>query len=44
MDSEKRRLVDLIEFSKEPYDVCEFIIALLSLYISIEEMYQNIVG
>ena len=36
MDGEKRRLVHSIEFVKDPYNVCEFIIALLSLNVSIE--------
>ena len=40
LDSEKRRLVHLIEFLKDPYDACEFIIALLSLNVSIKEIYQ----
>ena len=42
LDSEKRRLVHLIKFLKDPYDVCEFIIALLFLNVSIKEMYQII--
>ena len=42
MDSEKGRLVHSIEFLKNQYDFCEFVIALLSLNISIEEMYQVI--
>ena len=42
MDSEKRRLIHSIEFLKDPYNVCEFIIALLSLNVSIEEMHQVI--
>ena len=36
------KLVHLIEFLKDPYDVWEFIIALLSLNVSTEEMYQII--
>ena len=43
-DSEKRRLIHLIEFLKDPFDVCEFIIVLLFLNVSIEEMYQIICG
>ena len=42
MDSEQGRLVHSIEFLKNQYDFCEFVIALLSLNISIEEMYQVI--
>ena len=42
LNSEKRILVHLTEFFKEPYDVCEFIIALLSLNVSREEIYQII--
>ena len=38
MDSEKRRLVHPIEILKDPYDFCEFIIPLLSLDLSIEEI------
>ena len=44
MDSEKRRLVHLIEFLKDLYDVGEFIIALLSWNVSTAEMYQIICG
>ena len=40
MDSEKRRLVHLIEFFKDLNDVWESIIALLSLNVSTEEIYQ----
>ena len=29
-----------MEFLKDPYDVCEFMIALLSLNVSIKEMYH----
>ena len=43
-DSEKRRVIHLIEFLKDPFDVCEFIIVLLFLNVSIEEMYQIICG
>ena len=35
------RLVHSIEFLKDPYRFCEFIIALLSLNISIEEMHRR---
>ena len=42
LNSEKRILVHLTEFFMEPYDVCEFIIALLSLNVSREETYQII--
>ena len=44
LDSEKRRMVHLIQFLKEPYHFWEFIIALLSLNVSIEKMYQIICG
>ena len=44
MDGEERRLVYSIGFLKDPYDVCELIIALLSLNVTIEEMYQVIYG
>ena len=36
------RLVHSTEFLKDPYRFCEFIIALLSLNISIEEMHPII--
>ena len=42
MDSEKGRLVHSIEFLKDPYDGYEFLIALLSLNVCLEEMYQVI--
>ena len=42
MDSEKGRLVHSIEFLKDPYDDYEFLIALLSLNVCIEEMCQVI--
>ena len=44
LDSEKRRLVHLIEFLKDPYDVWDIMIALLSLNLSMKEMYPIICG
>ena len=38
MDIGKRRLVHPIEFLKDPYDFCEFVIALLSLNVSIDKI------
>ena len=37
-DSENNRLEDLVETLKDPIDVCEFIIALLSLLNAYEKM------
>ena len=44
LGNDKRRLVHLTEFLKNPYDVCEFIIFPLSLNVTIEEIYQVIFG
>ena len=44
LNSDNRRLEHLIEFLKGATDVFELTIALLSLNISIEKMYQVIFG
>ena len=44
LDSENWRLVHIIDLLKNPDDVHEFIITLLSLNVSIEEIYQIICG
>ena len=44
LDSDSRRLEHLIEFFNDATDVFEFVIALLSLHVSIDKMYQVMFG
>ena len=44
LGSENWRLVHIIDLLKNPDDVHEFIITLLSLNVSVEEIYQIICG